>query len=72
MACVHQFQYWEPAKWVAKLRAQKTDGNVLLLRTKMEAGHGGVSGRYKRYQETAFLYAFLLDLVPDRATQAQD
>jgi oligopeptidase B len=58
-----QVQYWEPAKWVAKLRATKTDHNRLLLRTKMEAGHGGVSGRFKRYQETAFVYAFLLDLV---------
>jgi oligopeptidase B len=58
-----QVQYWEPAKWVAKLRAIKTDRNRLLLRTKMEAGHGGVSGRYKRYRETAFIYAFLLDLV---------
>jgi oligopeptidase B len=57
-----QVQYWEPAKWVAKLRALKTDTNKLLLRTKMEAGHGGVSGRYKRYRETAFRYAFLLDL----------
>jgi oligopeptidase B len=58
-----QVQYWEPAKWVAKLRTIKTDSNRLLLRTKMEAGHGGVSGRYKRYRETAFVYAFLLDLV---------
>ena len=58
-----QVQYWEPAKWVAKLRATKTDQNLLLLRTKTEAGHGGVSGRYKRYKETAFTYAFLLDLV---------
>jgi oligopeptidase B len=58
-----QVQYWEPAKWVAKLRANKTDQNRLLLRTKMEAGHGGVSGRYKRYKETAFVYAFLLDLM---------
>jgi oligopeptidase B len=57
-----QVQYWEPAKWVAKLRATKTDNNLLLLRTKMEAGHGGVSGRYKQYDETAFQYAFLLDL----------
>ena len=57
-----QVQYWEPAKWVAKLRALKTDRNRLLLKTKMEAGHGGVSGRYKRYRETAFIYAFLLDL----------
>ena len=57
-----QVQYFEPAKWVAKLRAMKTDNNKLLLRTKMEAGHGGVSGRYKRYRETAFSYAFLIDL----------
>lgn len=57
-----QVQYWEPAKWVAKLRAMKTDDNRLLLRTKMEAGHGGVSGRYKQYDEIAFQYAFLLDL----------
>jgi len=61
-----QVQYWEPAKWVAKLRAEKTDKNRLLLRTKMEAGHGGVSGRYKRYRERAFMYAFLLDLVEGR------
>jgi oligopeptidase B len=58
-----QVQYWEPAKWVAKLRAIKTDRNRLLLRTKMEAGHGGVSGRLKRYRETAFVYAFLLDVL---------
>ena len=55
-------QYWEPAKWAAKLRAMKTDGNRLLLKTDIEAGHGGVSGRYKRYEDTAFVYAFLLDL----------
>jgi oligopeptidase B len=58
-----QVQYWEPAKWVAKLRVLKTDQNRLLLRTKMEAGHGGVSGRFKRYKEVALVYAFLLDLV---------
>ncbi|MCZ6792763.1 MAG: prolyl oligopeptidase family serine peptidase, partial [Planctomycetota bacterium] len=57
-----QVQYWEPAKWVAKLRAMKTDENRLLLKTYMAAGHGGVSGRYKRYRETAFVYAFLVDL----------
>ncbi len=57
-----QVQYWEPAKWVARLRAMKTDSNRLLLKTEMEAGHGGVSGRYKQYREMAFLYAFLLDL----------
>jgi oligopeptidase B len=57
-----QVQYWEPAKWVAKLRAMKTDRNHLVLRTKMEAGHGGVSGRYKQYRERAFTFAFILDL----------
>jgi oligopeptidase B len=57
-----QVQYWEPAKWVAKLRATKTGSNIVLLRTIMEAGHGGVSGRYRQYRETAFEYAFLLDL----------
>jgi oligopeptidase B len=56
-----QVQYFEPAKWVAKLRATKTDDNVLLLKTRMEAGHGGVSGRYKGYKQRAFQYAFLLD-----------
>jgi oligopeptidase B len=57
-----QVQYWEPAKWVAKLRALKTDQNRLLLHTHMEAGHGGASGRFERYRETARNYAFLLDL----------
>ncbi len=57
-----QVQYWEPAKWVAKLRALRTDENRLLLKTNMEAGHGGASGRFKRHRETAFDYAFLLDL----------
>ncbi len=57
-----QVQYWEPAKWVAKLRTTKTDDHRLLLKTNMEAGHGGASGRYERYKETAFEYAFLLDL----------
>jgi len=58
-----QVQYWEPAKWVAKLRAMKSDNNLVLLRTYIEAaGHGGVSGRYKEYRETAFIYAFLIDL----------
>jgi oligopeptidase B len=56
-----QVQYWEPAKWVAKLRALKTDKNRLLLKTNMDAGHGG-AGRFKRHHETAFSYAFLLDL----------
>ena len=57
-----QVQYWEPVKWVAKLRSLKTDQNTLILKTEMVAGHGGVSGRYKRYKETAFRYAFLLVL----------
>ncbi len=58
-----QVQYWEPAKWVAKLRELKTDDNLLLLHTEMEAGHGGKSGRFARYYETALQYAFFLDLM---------
>ena len=57
-----QVQYWEPAKWVAKLRELKTDENVLLLHTDMSTGHGGKSGRFERFRETALEYAFLLDL----------
>jgi oligopeptidase B len=57
-----QVQYWEPAKWVAKLRDMKTDDNLLLLDTDMEVGHGGKSGRYKRFQDEAKRYAFLLSL----------
>ena len=55
-----QVMYWEAAKYVAKLRAMKTDGNVLLLKTNMGAGHGGASGRYDFLREIAFDYAFLL------------
>ncbi|MBI3698058.1 MAG: S9 family peptidase [Acidobacteria bacterium] len=55
--------FWEPAKWTAKLRKTKTDRNVLLLKTNMGAGHGGASGRYDRIKETAFEYAFILDLL---------
>jgi oligopeptidase B len=58
-----QVQYFEPAKWVAKLRSVKTDQNPLLLHTEMEAGHGGKSGRFQRYRETAMEYAFLLGLL---------
>jgi len=57
-----QVQYWEPAKWVAKLRDIGTGDARLILKTNMEAGHGGASGRYERYRETALNYAFMLDL----------
>ena len=57
-----QVQYWEPAKWVAKLRALKTDANRVLLYTNMGAGHGGATGRFKKHKETAMEFAFLLDL----------
>ena len=56
-----QVQYYEPAKWVAKLRALKTDDNALLLHVDMDAGHGGKSGRFQRYRETAMEYAFILN-----------
>ena len=56
-------QYWEPAKWTARLRAMKTDNNRLLLKTNMGAGHGGKSGRYERIEEIAFEYAFMLDIL---------
>jgi len=59
-----QVQYFEPAKWVAKLRTMKTDNNPLLLKTEMAAaGHGGVSGRFKQYHETALEYAFMLGVL---------
>lgn len=61
-----QVQYWEPAKWVAKLRALKTDHNQLLLHTNMEAGHGGASGRFQALKEIALDYAFMLSLVGER------
>ena len=57
-----QVQYWEPAKWVAKLREYKTDGNLLFLDTNMDAGHGGASGRFEALKETAKEYTFILNL----------
>ena len=56
-----QVQYYEPTKWVARLRAAKTDSNPLLYRINMEAGHGGKSGRFRSYQDQAEMYAFVLD-----------
>ncbi|HEX8384862.1 MAG TPA: S9 family peptidase, partial [Rubricoccaceae bacterium] len=56
-----QVQYWEPAKWVARLRDAQTGPAPILLKTEMEAGHGGPSGRFRQYRETAFTYAWLLD-----------
>jgi oligopeptidase B len=58
-----QVQYWEPTKWIAKLRELKTDDNQLLLHCDMEAGHGGASGRFKRLKDVALEYAFMLNLL---------
>ncbi len=57
-----QVQYWEPAKWVAKLRELKTDDKPLLLHTQMGTGHSGKAGRFERYRVTALEYAFILSL----------
>jgi len=57
-----QVQYFEPAKWVARLRVMKTDKNLLLFKTSMEAGHGGASGRFDYLREVALQYAFLMAL----------
>ncbi len=62
-----QVQYWEPAKWIAKLRELKTDEHQLLLHCDMEAGHGGASGRFKRLKDIALEYAFMLNLLGIRA-----
>jgi oligopeptidase B len=58
-----QVQYWEPAKWVAKLRATKTDKNPLMMYCNMDTGHGGASGRFQKYKEIAMEYAFMFDLI---------
>ncbi len=65
-----QVQYYEPVKWVAKLRARKTDANPLYLRIDMESGHGGKSGRFQRYRDIALEYAFILDQVPGSVAAA--
>ena len=57
-----QVQYWEPQKWMAKLRDMKTDDNLLVMHVNMEAGHGGKSGRFRRYREVALEYAFMFNL----------
>ena len=57
-----QVQYWEPAKWIAKLRELRTDKNLLFLHTNMEAGHGGASGRFEALKETAREFTFFLAL----------
>lgn len=57
-----QVQYWEPAKWIAKLRDMRTNNNRLYMYCNMDVGHGGASGRFERYKEVAMEYAFLLDL----------
>ena len=56
-------QYWEAAKWVAKLRTHKTDDHLLLLKTDFDAGHGGMSGRYQALRDVALEYAFLLKVL---------
>jgi oligopeptidase B len=58
-----QVQYWEPAKWVARLRTMKTGDNLLLFKTNMEAGHGGASGRFGALKEIAFEYNFLFEVL---------
>ena len=58
-----QVQYWEPAKWIARLRARKTDKNLLLMHCDMDAGHGGASGRFKALKEVAREFAFMIEVL---------
>lgn len=65
-----QVQFWEPTKWVAKLRESRTDGGLTLLRTNLDAGHGGASGRFEALRERALEYAFLIALEAERTGEA--
>jgi oligopeptidase B len=67
-----QVQYWEPAKWVAKLRELKTDKNLLLFKTDMKSGHGGASGRFESLKEDALEYAFLLKLEKQQLSEVKN
>jgi oligopeptidase B len=58
-----QVQYWEPAKWIAKLRDMKSDNNMLVMKCNMDAGHGGASGRFERLKTTALEYSFMFNLM---------
>jgi oligopeptidase B len=60
-----QVQYFEPMKWVAKLREYKTDNNILVFKTDMDAGHGGAAGRFKSLQDKALEMAFFINLVKE-------
>ena len=62
--------YWEPAKWIAKLRQLNTSDNLVLLKTNMDAGHGGASGRFEALKETALAYAFALKIAGRAGTAA--
>ncbi len=66
-----QVQYWEPAKWVARLRELKSGDHLLLLKTNLEAGHGGPSGRFRTYREIAFIYSFLLELAGEAGERSE-
>ena len=64
-----QVQYFEPMKWVAKLREFKTDNNLLVFKTDMDAGHGGASGRFKSLREKALEMSFFISLLPESASK---
>jgi oligopeptidase B len=63
--------YWEPAKWVAKLRATRTDDGLIVLKTEMGAGHGGPSGRYDAWRDEALVLGFLIDQVAPETAEAE-